>query len=99
MHTTVHTVKFEQYLIWILECYPKKLLIPKLFRIVLGPYRMRSSCNHPDVLMAPLRSSSIIFENNFDSPKVFSQDFVQIFWGLSTDVSLTFVPGIVRFPL
>ena len=82
-----------------MECYPKKLIIPKLFKIVLGPYKMRSSCNHPDVLMAPLRSSSIIFENNFDSPSVFSHDFVQIFWGLSTLVSLIFVPGIVRFPL
>ena len=78
-----------------MECYLNKLL--KLFKIVLGPYRTRSSCNHPAARMKPLRMSPTMLLYNFDSPKVFSHWSVQIASGLSTDDRLIFVPGIVRF--
>ena len=76
---------------------PNKLVNPKLFKTVLGPYKMRSSCNHPAARMTPLRLSSTIFPNNVDSVKVFFHVSVQILLGFSTFVSLIFVPGIVGF--
>ena len=79
----------------IMECYLNRLL--KLFKIVLGPYRIRSSCNHPAARITPLRRSSTMFPYNFDSPKVFSHRSVQISSGLSTDDRSMFVPGIVLF--
>ena len=82
-------------LILIMECYLNRLL--KLFKIVLGPYRIRSSCNHPAARITPLRRSPTIFPYNFDSPKVFSHRFAQISSGLSTDDRSMFVPGIVLF--
>ena len=78
-----------------MECYLNKLL--KLFKIVLGPYRMRSSCNHPAARITPLRRSPTMLPYNFDSPNVLSHRSVQIPSGLSTDDRLIFVPGIVRF--
>jgi len=78
-----------------MECYLNRLL--KLFKIVLGPYRIRSSCNHPAARITPLSRSPTMLPYNFDSPRVFSHRFVQISSGLSTDDRLMFVPGIVRF--
>ena len=79
----------------IMECYLNRLL--KLFKIVLGPYRIRSSCNHPAARITPLSRSPTMFPYNFDSPKVFSHRSVQISSGLSTDDRSMFVPGIVLF--
>ena len=78
-----------------MECYLNRLL--KLFKIVLGPYRIRSSCNHPAARITPLSRSPTMFPYNFDSPKVFSHRSVQISSGLSTDDRSMFVPGIVLF--
>jgi hypothetical protein len=79
------------------ELLPNRLVNPKLLKTVLGPYSMRSSCNHPAARMTPLRLSSTIFPNNVDSVKVFFHVSVQILFGFSTFVSLIFVPGTVGF--